>query len=370
MAPSPPARSQPRPAPWQVVTGLCLLYLALIFVTNGADARAFVTLGTRFAAGDPAGTEGYDGQFVYYIAADPFSAPGKLDVPAYRYQRILLPALGRLLALGQPDLVPWALILINLIALAGGTFVLERLLVLEGASRWYALTYGLFAGIFMAVRLSLNEPLAYGLVLLAILLERRGYRWRAAAVLAAAILTKETAALFAAGYVLWFFAQRRGKVGLAFGALAMAPFSLWQLALYAHFGAFGIGSGGALATSFEVIPFWGFARILTEGGLSVFLILSLLLLPGAILPAVWGIWRSLRDLRQDRQGLYTFLLLANAAVIPFVPFSTYREPLGMLRFIVGLVIGVVLYGAWRGQARVLRYSTLWIVSLLFALASG
>ena len=119
-----------------------------------------------------------------------------------------------------------------------------------------------------------------------------------------------------------------------------------------------------------MIPFWGFVRILTEGGLSIFLVLGLLLLPGAILPTLWGLWRSLRDLLRRDWGPYTFLLLANAAVIPFVPFSTYREPLGMLRFIVGLVIAIVLHGAWRGQTRTLRYSTLWIVSLLFALASG
>jgi hypothetical protein len=34
------------------------------------------------------------------------------------------------------------------------------------------------------------------------------------------------------------------------------------------------------------------------------------------------------------------------------------------------VISVVLYVAWRSQTRALRYSTLWIVSLLFVLASG
>jgi hypothetical protein len=275
-----------RPAPWLIVLGLCLIYLVLIFAANGADPQVFVTLGTRFSQGDPAGTEGYDGQFVYYIAADPFTAPDKLDVPTYRYQRILLPALGRLLSLGQPALVPWILVLVNLIALAGGTFILERLLIMEGASRWYALTYGLFAGVFMAVRLSSNEPLAYGLALLAIFFERRGRPWHAALVIAAAILAKETVVLFAGGYVLGYFLQRRWKAGLAFAALALTPFVLWQIVLYAHFGSFGIGSGGALATSFEIIPFYGFLRILTEGGLSVFIVLGLLLLPGAVIPAL------------------------------------------------------------------------------------
>ncbi len=45
--------------------------------------------------------EGYDGQFAYYIARDPADSPDCLDVPAYRMQRILLPALGALFSLGQ-----------------------------------------------------------------------------------------------------------------------------------------------------------------------------------------------------------------------------------------------------------------------------
>jgi len=42
-----------------------------------------------------------------------------------------------------------------------------------------------------------------------------------------------------------------------------------------------------------------------------------------------------------------------------VPFSTYREWLGILRFTVGLQIALVLYAAERRQRRVLLYSTLW-----------
>ncbi|NIS82113.1 MAG: hypothetical protein GTO14_18325, partial [Anaerolineales bacterium] len=53
---------------------------------------ALAELGTRFSEVDPGGTEGYDGQFVYYMAVDPDprSVQEHLDVPAYRYQRILL----------------------------------------------------------------------------------------------------------------------------------------------------------------------------------------------------------------------------------------------------------------------------------------
>ncbi len=367
-----PSQTQPRLAirPWHIVLLLSLVYLIAVFLLNGADARVFVTLGTRFTEGDPAGTEGYDGQFTYFIAVDPSGAAALIDVPAYRYQRILLPVLARLLALGQLALIPWALVLINLVSLAGGTLLVERLLAREGISPWYALTYGLFAGVFMAVRLSLAEPLAYALVLLAIDAERRGRIWAAAIALALAALTRETTLLFAAGYVVYLFTQRRWGTGVLLGAIAALPFALWQIALALQFGSPGIGSGGAMATPFELIPFMGFVRILTEGSLSVFIILGALLIPGVILPTLWSLWQGIEAFLHGQRHPYIFLLLANAAVIPFVPFSTWREPLGMLRFIVGLVIGLVLYAAWRHQARALRYSTLWIISLLFAIASG
>jgi hypothetical protein len=53
----------------------------------------------------------------------------------------------------------------------------------------------------------------------------------------------------------------------------------------------------------------------------------------------------------------------------FVPFSTYRELLGMFRFIVGLQIAVILYAAHRRQRRVLSYSTLWMMTTLLLIAS-
>ena len=44
--------------------GFCLIVLA----RHDWDPMAFVSVGTRFADKDPAGTTGYDGQFTFYIA--------------------------------------------------------------------------------------------------------------------------------------------------------------------------------------------------------------------------------------------------------------------------------------------------------------
>jgi hypothetical protein len=362
-------RFHPILRPWNVVLLLSIVYLAAVFLIRGSDPLTFVTLGSRFTQNDSQGTIGYDGQFVYFIATSPFENLERIDVPAYRYQRIMLPALARLTAAGTDSLVPWTLLLINVIALSGGTWLLEQLLLLLNQKRWYALSYGLFVGVFMSVRMSLNEPLAYGLVLLGIWVERRGRLPTSALVLAIAALTKETTLLFAAGYCLWLLAEHRWSDSLKYGLIVGLPFLLWQIVLLQKIGAIGIGSGGNWATPFEIIPFNGFLRIYTDGSLNVFIVLAVLLVPSVILPTLWGLRLAVSDISRRYWHPYTFLLLTNTAIIPFVPFSTFREPMGMLRFIVGLVIMVVLYAALRHQKRALTYSTLWIVLLTFAVSS-
>jgi hypothetical protein len=364
----PPLRTAIRP--WIVVTLLCLLYSVLVVIQNNGDALALVTIGTRFSEGIPAsagGTEGYDGQFVYYIARDPSTAAAYIDVPAYRFQRILLPFLGRVLSFGQENLIPWALLLVNLVSLAVGTNLMERLLSQHNASRWYVLGYGLSIGTFGSVRLSLSEPLAYALVLGGIVVAEHD-RWLWSALLfSLAGLAKETTLLFVAGYVFYWLYQQRWQRAFVFGLIAVTPLVIWQFILYDRLGAFGVGAGGALATNFEIVPFAGVFRILTVGGLVGFLVFGPIICIFVITPTIWALLRCWRDFRVQSWSLYTSLLLANAAIMPFVPFSTYREPLGILRFIVGVQIAVILYAAWKPAPRALRNTTLWATTILFIL---
>lgn len=359
-------------SPWFISTVLCLVYVVMVISSNNGSPLALVTIGTRFSEQIPAeqgGTEGYDGQFNYFIARDPSTASQFLDVPAYRFQRILFPFLGRVLALGQADLIPWAFLLINIVSLAVGTALLEKLLISYGVSRWYALTYGLTLGIFGSVRLSLSEPLAYGLVLAGILLARdKGWLW-AAVVFALAALAKETTLIFGGAYGLYLLTQRDIKNAVLLGIVSVLPFAMWQLVLLSTLGTTGVGSGGAMATSFEIIPFAGVAKIWTETPAEVraeiLQIFGPRLLIFVLIPTIWALWASLKAIQRHKWSVELSLLLVNAAVMLFVPFSTYREPIGILRFIVGLQIAVILFAAQNKRFRVLRNSTLWIVTVFF-----
>ena len=144
-----------RVRPWHVVLAISLLYVLLTLARYNGDPKYFALIGThddrarRWASG-------YDGQFAYQIARDPANGWTKTDAPAYRYQRIVYPLVARLLALGNADLVPWTLILINLGALVVGTWLTEEIFAQHfRMSRWYALAYGLSAGTLMSVRRSI-----------------------------------------------------------------------------------------------------------------------------------------------------------------------------------------------------------------------
>jgi hypothetical protein len=365
--------------PWSVVLIVSLIYLGGIFFANRFDPLTFVTLGTCYSACESYGdtcpanlTKGYDGQFTYYIARSPGGASACLDVPAYRYQRILLPMAGRALAFGNEALLPLAFVIINLAALVGATRLLEDLLADLKVSRWYALVYGLFIGVFMSVRLSTAEPLAYGLVILAIWSGQRGNGWGEAVAYALAALAKETALVFVAGVLLYDLLERRWTHALRLALVAGLPFAAWQLTLKLWLGSFGAGSGGAMNTPFEIIPFNGFWRIAYDptSDIRLFFAFAPLVIPAAILPSLWAIYNSSRDLRGGQVHLYTCLLLANALLMAFVPFSTYREPLGLFRFLPGLVICHLLYTALRyPRGRALRYAPLWL-ALSIWLVSG
>jgi hypothetical protein len=351
--------------PWHVVGAVGVLYVAVTLARFGGDARAFAVIcpdPQRVATGHC----GYDGQFAYAIAVDPAGGGRFTDAPAYRYQRILYPMLARVIGMGQAHLIPWALVLINLLALVAGTAVVERILRHYGASRWYALAYGLFAGTLMPVRLDLTEPLAYGLALGGVWSAMQSRHRLSGLLLALAALTKETTLLFAVGIIAASGMDRRYRAAIEIALATGLAFAAWQLALRSQFGQFGIGSGGALGTPFEVIPlrgWWALASI----DPAAFALISLVMLPMAIVPALLGLWSVARDFVRRQIDLPALLLFVHAGVVLFTPQSTFREPLGMARFAVGLVASTLIYAAARRSRRGLNYALLWIFTLALAL---
>ncbi len=351
---------------WPAVLSLAVaaFFAGQRIVRSQGDPLALAMIGARFAQGDPAGSEGYDGQFNFYIARDwyPNDVSAHLDVPPYRYQRILYPALARLLALGRPSGIAWALPTVSMVAHFLGTLAVTATLDRQRLWPGYALAYGLWVGLVGPAGLDLSEPLAYGLAAGGFYLLLRDRPVAGGTALALGLFAKETTVFFWLAAWIAALAQRsrRSVVALSVGGLA---FAAWQAWLWFEFGMPGIGSGGAAATPFEWLPFLGLLRI-GQIDPKVFLLFLVILGPSIVLPAVWGTFVAARKLLAGNRRRETLALLLNAAVIAFLPFSTFREPFAMVRMAAGLVLAVTLFCAGEGWRRPLNYALLWSAGLV------
>jgi hypothetical protein len=121
---------------------------------------------------------GYDGQFYYRLALDPFNwhatAFGITMDQSYRYTRIGYPLLVWIFSLGQHQLVPVVLVVLNLLAVAamallGGLFARE-----SGRHALWGLAFVAYFGLVISVGRDTAEPLAEACMLGGLLAYRRG----------------------------------------------------------------------------------------------------------------------------------------------------------------------------------------------------
>jgi hypothetical protein len=276
-----------------ILATLLLAALLGVRVATGGGPSGAVVAGEEFVhPGHPAdlavvhhGT-GYDGQFVYRLALDPFTRAETaygitLDNPPYRQQRIGLPlAAWALSRTGLP--VSWSLLLVNaaaLVAAAGAGAVLARRL---GRHAFWGVAVGLSPALVVAVTRDLTEPLTAALLLLGVVAwtaparraaPRLGLAALGAVAFTGSLLTRETTLAVLAGLGLWeAYVLLRPRTprpdrlaALARGALLLVPLAaylLWQH----HLG----GVWGELplhATDGDVgVPFVTTMRSLPRGG--------------------------------------------------------------------------------------------------------
>jgi len=147
---------------------------------------------------------GYDGQFYFYLAQDPFltgkvarrtdaSSP-VIDHLGYRYQRILLPLAAWLASgtTGDPNVLQWIIPLLNILGALGSGFLLARFLAARGRSPWWSLFYLLSLGMLAGLVNDTAAPLATGLFVAGVIWWYDDRRWWAIAALTMTLLARET----------------------------------------------------------------------------------------------------------------------------------------------------------------------------------
>lgn len=250
------------PAAIALVAAIVFVAARLVFTAHG-DITQFIVVGSANLAphGLPAGIHvftgtGYDGQFYYRQALDPFTvarvADGiRLD-GLYRLQRVGYPAIAFALAGGQKGLVPFSLVAVNVLGLGllgylGG--------VIAKDSRRHACCGLLLAGYFGFVTTlarDLLEIVAASFLLGAIVAYRRRRYFLAGLAFSGDVLTKETdmfiVAAFAAVIVLSWVAARGRRSAPPLSAhltwlLPSVAFAALQLVLFWALGTLALTSG-------------------------------------------------------------------------------------------------------------------------------
>jgi len=351
-----------------IVLSISIILVSSFIYIEGGNPIALARIGTRYLTGDSEGSEGYDGQFIYFIAAelDPLRVTKHLDVPAYRYQRILLPFLAHIISLGKIEIIPWAIVLVEIIFISIGTWAVGELLVSWRVSRWYSLVYGCWAGFMLAIITDLPEPIAYALVALGILMLERKKFLIGCFLFALSAFAKEVTLIFIIACLVVYITSHQWKEMLCLGLIGVLPYLIFQLWLISIYNRPGFGSGGEMATPFEWIPFMGLFRI---GYHNILYLIGMLVVfvPTIVFPVLWGIWKSVQKWFADEKNLYVVALFLNALILVFTPFSTFRETGGIIRHASGLVLAVILFAGFYKDKRALNYSVFWLVLNVFIL---
>lgn len=360
-----------------LATGLLyLLFLAARLATCNFDPSRFVTAGDFHAdrAEAPPGLSiledsvGYDGQFYYRLALDPFTRERTafgitLDSPLYRSQRILYPLLAWMLSLGRPALVPAALILVNLAALclmgwAGGMYARG-----VGRHALWGVLFPLYGGYLLSISRDTTEPLGAALLLCALAGLQRGRTGWAGVLLVLALLARETALLMAPAALIVCCIDLRRRPGSHPWHLFAAPafaYAGWQAFLHwrwqATLGrdadlALGPPLTGFLASLRQASGCASGAQVLRCGEMALVLLFTV--------AVVWA-WRASSAGRIEKTAWLLYLALMASLAAP-----CWAEDWGFLRgmsefYILGAAI---LLGSSTAPAAAARYGSLafWLV---------
>lgn len=216
------------------------IFLTLLFTKFNFNPAYLISLGEKFADLNliPKNlvvwkNDGYDGQFYYRLALNPFTSKVQefgitLDIPSYRHQRIIYPLISWIISLGQKDFVPAILLIVNFIALLligllGGYYAKSLRL-----HSFWGLVFVIHPGFPYTLIRDLTEILQACFILAALLLINTKRYLFASMVLTLAILTKETALIIPICLLLAF----KNRYFL----IPVAGYLFWQAVLFLNWG--------------------------------------------------------------------------------------------------------------------------------------
>jgi hypothetical protein len=362
-------------SPWAVAVIVAVFYALLMAPDLARNPYQFINIGTQYynkGSSSSAINEharpidnkiGYDGQFYYFLAVDPAHGKDYMDQPGVIYSRIGYPMTVRALSGGDAALVPYMMVLVNILAAVGGTLAVAFFLRRHGLPPALALLYGLYPGLVFSVLRDLTEPLAFGLAAAGLVIFDVHSKRRllaSATVFGLAMLTRETVALFPAILALSLLvgagtaSNWRERIRLsnlvraaAFAEIAFAPLFVWRQVLATVLphvtsqepfvgGEHQVAAGAAGAVLTALVPFHAIAKQWPWNGDDVTNILTV------VLPAmVWSVIAIL--LLRRKLSVGPLFVLANVAVfVVFLPTPIAVDYASLGRASMGVVLAALL----------------------------
>lgn len=335
--------------------------LVPILARNGFDPSVFIMAGDQHvdAAKTPSAivvkrnSTGYDGAFYYRLAIDPFTSDRTahgvtLDNPQWRMQRIVYPLATWLASGGNAWLVPWALLVVNLLGLGAIAYFAQGLTERLGLWRWTPLLIMCWPGFIVTLTYDTTEILATALLLAALGSYYADRMVRFAALGALASLTRETCVLVLgciAAFEVYKGAVHRDQWDrIAICALTLVPFLAWRQAQFHIWGQYPQTSDiGMLAVGLYEAVVHSFNGLRSASRHEVVTLVALLGFTGAVSYRAGGPLRAIDRQFPIAMGwlLITALMLTLRADGPWINSTAYLRALTEW-FVVGcLLLGTI-----------------------------
>jgi hypothetical protein len=277
------------------------------------DALWFVHIGRQFlltghsstVIGPSLGWQsevGYDGQYYFALAADPHHARDYMGGSAgFVYSRVLYPAVSWAASLGSLDALPYAMLIVNLVAAVVATLGVALWLRRHGAPAWPAALFALAA----LTRETVLPFAAAAAAALVVADARRTGRWRD-----------------------W----RAWRRGLFFGAAAVAPLLVWRVVIagYVHQPTQERGGAGWAVPFHGILSYWPWDPQHRVAVLTV------------VFPALAALAGALVLLWRGRARVAATLLVVNVLLfVVFLPKSVYVDYAAAARASIGVVLAAL-----------------------------
>jgi hypothetical protein len=156
-----------------------------------------------------------------------------MDDPALRYRRILVPAIAWTVALGRDSAIHAAYFAVMLGFVFLGVYWLARAMERNNRHPAWGLLFALTPAALVSMdRMTVDVALA-ALAAGFVVYSEAGARWKLAAILASAALTRETGFLLTAGYGVFLLSRRR-FADLLWAAVSAVPAIVWYAYVNRH----------------------------------------------------------------------------------------------------------------------------------------